>query len=537
MEKLINYGLEVLNKPTFSTDEKTVVVIGVARSGTSMIANVLDQMGVYLGDQKDKAVFEDVEISKALEQNNISEFKHLIEKRNSKYKIWGWKRPSSFDSIDTILKHVRNPHFVIVFRDPLAISMRNKISMKLDLLENLKQTQEKYLEIIEFIQNTTSPCILISYEKAMFKKLKFIISLGKFLDLNIVQAKALKISESVRADKPLYLANTTTLKIVGSCHLRENTIKGKVRFVHKPNEKVDLLVRVNNKVAKEFTVNPSENEAFEINCKDVIEPNNYAKVELLEKTTSVPVNNSPLLIYNALNKDRQQKLFFVHVPKTGGTTVRHSINKMFNANEVFPNENDIKSNKGQYPPLRSLIDKSNDEIKTIKLLNGHYRSTEYRFLPFKLDILVFFRNPVERVISNIKHFKTYDARCKNMTLEEIYKTRIDVLLNLQLTYVANHLIQNHQLLTLEKNKFIELITQLINQTKFIGITERMNDSITLLNHIFDWNIKPAKSLNKTKSKESVSNELYQIIEKDCTKEKWLYEIAVNMFNTRLTQTN
>lgn len=537
MEKLINYGIEIINSPTEISKNKTVVVLGVARSGTSMVASVLNELGVFLGNKKDHAVFEDVEIANALEQNKIDVFKELVTKRNKDYNLWGWKRPSSFDHIDLINKHVRNPHFIIVFRDPLAISIRNKISMNSNVLDTIGQTQERYLKIIKFIQKTKHPCLLVSYEKAIAKKLKFIHSLSEFLTIKIDKNIALKASNCIGLEKAVYLTNTTTAKIIGSCHLTGTTIKGKVKFVFQPNNSVLLLVRINGKVMLEHEVNPLDNESFEINCQDYIHSNEYTKVELLEKSTLVHVKNSPLLVYNATKAERQNKIFFVHIPKTAGTSVRHALNQLFKPHQIFPNTNEIKLNNGHYPPLRSISNKSNDEITALRLFNGHYCSTEYRLLPFNFDIIVFFRNPLDRVVSNIKHLKAHDKRCRNMTFDEIYKNRLNSIHNLQLKYFANHLIVNQKLLIIDKNEFVEKINELLNHTKFIGITEFMEDSITVLNSTFDWNLVLSKSLNKTVIQESITKELTEKIESDCIKEKWLYEAALRIFNTRVKEEN
>ncbi len=54
---LINDGIVLLNEEVASSDESaTLITVGVARSGTSMIGAVLRQFNVFLGDKADDAV-------------------------------------------------------------------------------------------------------------------------------------------------------------------------------------------------------------------------------------------------------------------------------------------------------------------------------------------------------------------------------------------------------------------------------------------------------------------------------------------------
>ena len=69
MKDYINYGTTTINKPDIKQDQKTIVIFGVARSGTSMVAAVLDTLGIFLGDKKDDIFFEDIQISNILENN------------------------------------------------------------------------------------------------------------------------------------------------------------------------------------------------------------------------------------------------------------------------------------------------------------------------------------------------------------------------------------------------------------------------------------------------------------------------------------
>ncbi len=136
LEKLINKGIYILT-PSQDVEEKTVIVLGIARSGTTVVAKILQSLGIYMGD-KVSAVMEDIELFTCLEQNNIEKAKEIIQNRNLQYKIWGWKRPEAFLYYNLWKELFRNPHIIIIFRDPLAVSLRNFLSVNLEVRKGLK---------------------------------------------------------------------------------------------------------------------------------------------------------------------------------------------------------------------------------------------------------------------------------------------------------------------------------------------------------------------------------------------------------------
>lgn len=212
MNAMINTGIYVKNKPSSAKDAKTIVVLGLGRSGTSMIARVLSHMGVFLGDNFDQAVFEDVEIAQALESKNDDAFKQIVADRNDRYELWGWKRPSSIHFVSTINQYVRNPHYIVVYRDILSIALRNHISMDQSLDFSLNKSIENYKQLNEFVAQVKAPTLLISYEKAITKRRKFIRALHDFLSLETNQKRIKELTALIELDRKLYIENTRVKK-------------------------------------------------------------------------------------------------------------------------------------------------------------------------------------------------------------------------------------------------------------------------------------------------------------------------------------
>jgi len=182
VESLINTGQMVRNAPATDTAEKTVVVVGVARSGTTMVASVLDALGVCRGEGLGP-VLEDIQLSEAIERDDRATLRACARERNQHYTIWGWKRPAAFEQVDIWRPEVRNPHVIAVYRDPFAIANRNRISMLSDGVQAIRNANHALSRLTEFVASTDLPILVCSYEKALMNHGTFVAAVDGFLGL------------------------------------------------------------------------------------------------------------------------------------------------------------------------------------------------------------------------------------------------------------------------------------------------------------------------------------------------------------------
>ena len=181
IDKLINSGYTFLNfDPSVKNKFKTYVVLGLGRSGTSMVAGTLHNMGINMGESLGHT-YEDIELSNAFENKDFSLVKNLISTRNEDHQQWGWKRPSAVNYIEEVEDLFDDVIFLVVWRDIFAIANRNKISMEYDLLESMERSIKNYDKLLKFVMKTDKPLLLISYEKAMLKKDLFVNALSKIV--------------------------------------------------------------------------------------------------------------------------------------------------------------------------------------------------------------------------------------------------------------------------------------------------------------------------------------------------------------------
>lgn len=212
---LKNDGVSVFGvsqKPT----QRTIIVLGIARSGTSMAAKALEEIGVFMGDHRHKAVYEDKRLAEALERNtdNLGD---IVDEYNNRFDVWGFKRPGPmvWNYLETDIKKFRNPHIVVMFRDPLAISKRNNISVGSSLENELRKTSKLTIDLVDFALSINVPKMMVSYEKAAMSPDYFVGKLIEFTGLRPSSRAIQNATSSIVNGPEIYLKTSQTRYRVG----------------------------------------------------------------------------------------------------------------------------------------------------------------------------------------------------------------------------------------------------------------------------------------------------------------------------------
>lgn len=203
-DSLINDGVLVLNEKIGIQAQRTLIVLGAPRGGTSMATGVLHHLGVYMGSDL-RATFEDSHLSSLILQGRNEELKQAIIERNRIHHDWGCKfpGPSGLKVLPEISAVLRNPFFLVVYRDVFAIANRNSISASWDLFANMKSTLDYYIELWAFLASNKAPVMLISYEKAMLNPAMFVEKLSNVLGIG--REHCANAIAFIEPNKPAYL--------------------------------------------------------------------------------------------------------------------------------------------------------------------------------------------------------------------------------------------------------------------------------------------------------------------------------------------
>lgn len=222
-----NDGFYVQNPVAEKPDALTVVVCGPARGGTTMVAKILLNLGVYLGKRLTRHTHEDTEIFKPLEEGRFDKFDKVVARRNAKFQIWGWKRPQSVDRLGEIAPRLRNPFFIFLFRDPASVAKRNMVTAEADFFNSLVSASEAMVKSGQFARHSGYPCLLISYEKAIQNPGHLVDQVVQFLHLEPRDALLNEAVRSVLPENPSYRNMFAEQQIVGKVDgIRDHFIFG-----------------------------------------------------------------------------------------------------------------------------------------------------------------------------------------------------------------------------------------------------------------------------------------------------------------------
>ena len=216
--------------------QKTVVILGMHRSGTSMVAGMLECLGVDLGeDQPGKqwsnplGHYEDVDFlslnkdilsaaggswdnppgkSAILAQGDKfqSRINELISRKKNQDtgSPWGWKDPRTSLTIDLYYPYLHNPTFIWCRRDQNAVSRsllkRNKIKIP-DGLELLEYYENQIRDF--FNRHPKIPAFEIDYDEVIKAPEKWINELIQFLQIDPDQIQIDQALEQVLAPEKL----------------------------------------------------------------------------------------------------------------------------------------------------------------------------------------------------------------------------------------------------------------------------------------------------------------------------------------------
>ena len=181
-----------------SNKPKTVAVLGIARGGTSLVAGLLRELGIFMGDQihptkHEWAFFDDVE--------NTNELQDKIEFYNQRHDIWGFKKPSfSFDFF-RYQNIFRCLHLIIVFRSSynVLLSEFNRNGVKPEFVINdIAVTTQKLAEIINA---SVVPCLLLGYEETIMHPEKTIKDIESFLHITSNPSNNFRAHEFIKTLK------------------------------------------------------------------------------------------------------------------------------------------------------------------------------------------------------------------------------------------------------------------------------------------------------------------------------------------------
>jgi hypothetical protein len=162
------------------TVHKTIIVVGVQRGGTSMVAGVIRELGVNLGKNLGNNHEDPQFITKDLDR-----ILELVRLRNEEHDVWGWKMPHTSEYLTKILSKIRNPFVIVVFRNLLGMVESQLKRSQAEMEDAYKFSYNRLVQVGSIVPELKCPLMLVNYEKAAEKPDSFVDEMIEFLHLAV----------------------------------------------------------------------------------------------------------------------------------------------------------------------------------------------------------------------------------------------------------------------------------------------------------------------------------------------------------------
>lgn len=238
---------------------------------------------------------------------------------------------------------------------------------------------------------------------------------------------------------------------------------------------------------------------------------------------------------------RKDLFIHLHIPKTGGTTLRDIIQRQYRSEKIL-----------MIPKLEEseniLKEVSTSQINQLKLIQGHLKYGIHNHFHRRAKYFAIIRDPINRVLSTYYYVLSQKNNPQNLSTSNNQMTIYDFvqsgvnpfLINGQTKLISgktgnidNPIIESEELFSLAKEN-IE------NDFLFLGITEMFDETILILKNMLGWHMPYYSIANRTKKKpnyDAVNPTIISFIKEHNQLDIKLYNITKTSLLNRIAKEN
>ena len=184
--------------------QKTFIISGNFRGGTTAVAQLLARAGIFLGEEMDShGNSEDSAFQRLLVRPDLDsdELVRLIESRNQSHPIWGFKFPGAHTFMPGMLPYFRNPLLIFVFRDPIAVADSESRRAGQNFGEMMQRTARFNSNMVELMKLLPNRSHAISYELLLARTSEVVENLLDFMEFKVSASERMRLIASIKPCK------------------------------------------------------------------------------------------------------------------------------------------------------------------------------------------------------------------------------------------------------------------------------------------------------------------------------------------------
>jgi hypothetical protein len=213
------------------------------------------------------------------------------------------------------------------------------------------------------------------------------------------------------------------------------------------------------------------------------------------------------------------------------------LKQQFDPASVYPGPGDGEPPRSVLT-VEHLVDRWRARRNDIRVVTGHFPLCTVEVLDAPFVTLTLVREPVERTLSQLRHYRESTPEAAETPLEQIYEDPV------QFELVHNHMVKMFALDAAEMTDGamtpMEFTAERLEQAKArlatvdaVGLQERFNEFCTEVSRLFAWELGGPIFMNRTRPVE-VSQSFRRQIATDNVLDAELYEFARELCVRRRT---
>ena len=234
-----------------------------------------------------------------------------------------------------------------------------------------------------------------------------------------------------------------------------------------------------------------------------------------------------------------QTVIFLHIPKTGGTTLHHILERYYSKEQICSFKDPDRHND-----IENFKRLSKAKREAYRLIQGHLSFGFHRHLPGRSTYITFLREPMARALSFYYYAESHpdhylyplltDGQVELKTLLRHQTATTHELFNLQTSMIAGD--EWADPLRPADHAALERAKQnLRSYFRLVGLTEEFDASLQMLSQTFGWKIKAYTKKNVTRRKpqiKTLDTETRALLREANALDTELYQFAREFFHAQ-----